>query len=254
MKITLIGAGNVATHLGKALKEAGHEICEVWSRTETSAGELADNLECEAHTFAENIKPAQANLYIISVKDDVLEDIARRFIPTSPDAIWLHTAGTMPLSLLEDKGAKRIGVFYPMQTFSKTKAVDFSKIPIFIEGNEIKEELRQLARSITQKVYELDSEGRKHLHLAAVFACNFVNHCYSLSAKTLEEVGIPFEVMLPLIEETANKVHHLSPREAQTGPAIRGDQIVMARQEALIHDDTTREIYQLMSHNIQQLK
>lgn len=269
MKVTLIGAGNVATHLGQALKKAGHEIVEVWSRTALSAEELATRIGATAkaygqlptgenaeHPSAAHNRPtlAAADVYLLSVKDDALALVAQHFIPQAPHAIWAHTAGTMPLSVLHGMGATRIGVSYPMQTFSKAKEVDFSKIPLFIEGQNCKEELWQLAQSITPKVYELDSEGRKHLHLAAVFACNFVNHCYAMSAQTLEQVGIPFEVMLPLIEETADKVHQLTPLEAQTGPAIRGDKNVMARQEALIHDDTMRSIYQLMSQHIQQLK
>ena len=282
MKITLVGAGNVATHLGKALHDAGHEIAEVWSRTEESAKALAETLGCKARTFDAVIEEgahtppysssstdatcngqAQAcqqasspsstsAIYIISIKDDAIESTASRLIPLAPQAIWLHTAGTMPLSILANKGAERIGVLYPMQTFSKAKSVDFSCVSVFIESQGFDEELSALASSISPHVYSLNSEGRKHLHLAAVFACNFVNHCYTLSAKVLQEIGIPFDVMLPLIDETARKVHELPPRAAQTGPAIRGDKTVMNRQMSIIQDDTTRNIYQLMSHSIAQ--
>lgn len=260
MKVTLVGAGNVATHLGKALHDAGHEIAEVWSRTEESAKALAETLGCKARTFdavlEEGIQASSSSstsaIYIISIKDDAIESTASRLIPLAPQAIWLHTAGTMPLSILANKGAERIGVLYPMQTFSKAKSVDFSCVSVFIESQGFDEELSALASSISPHVYSLNSEGRKHLHLAAVFACNFVNHCYTLSAKVLQEIGIPFDVMLPLIDETARKVHELSPRAAQTGPAIRGDKTVMNRQMSIIQDDTTRNIYQLMSHSIAQ--
>lgn len=249
MTLTLLGAGNVATHLGMALQQAGHRICQVWSRTETSAAWLAERLGCPAVSGMEaRLLPSDG--YIISVKDDALEQVARCFIPQAPEALWLHTAGSMPMDILRGKGTTRIGVFYPMQTFSKHKAVDFSEIPLFLESPADMNVLQELAHSLTPKVYQLDSEGRKHLHLAAVFACNFVNHCYALSARVLKEVGVPFEVMLPLVDETARKVHELAPAEAQTGPAIRGDRVVMARHEALLQEERMREIYHLLSESI----
>ena len=176
MTLTLLGAGNVATHLGMALQQAGHRICQVWSRTEASAAWLAERLGCPAVSGMEaRLLPSDG--YIISVKDDALEQVARCFIPQAPEALWLHTAGSMPLDILRGKGTTRIGVFYPMQTFSKHKTVDFSEIPLFLESPADMDVLQELAHSLTPKVYQLDSEGRKHLHLAAVFACNFVNHC-----------------------------------------------------------------------------
>lgn len=272
MKITLLGAGNVATHLGKALMEAGHEVAEVWSRTEESAQALADTLGCKARTFdavigdmvqhstdnsssqvPEHTSNPASDCYIISVKDDALETIARTFIPLAPQALWLHTAGSMPMNLLAGKGADHFGVLYPMQTFSKQKEVNFQEVSLFIESHGDISPLKALASSISTHIYELDSAGRKHLHLAAVFACNFANHCFALSAKVLDEVGIPFEVMLPLVDETARKVHKLAPKDAQTGPAIRGDEKVMASHTSIIKDDDMREIYERMSQSIQKL-
>ena len=252
MTITLLGAGNVATHLGKALQKAGHRIMQVWSRTESSAAELAALLACP---YASGMKAClvPSDCHIICVKDDALEQVARCFIPQAPDALWLHTAGSMPLDILSGMGASRIGVFYPMQTFSKQKQLDFREIPVFLECPTEMDVLEELAHTISTRVYRLDSEGRKHLHLAAVFACNFVNHCYALSSKVLKEVGVPFEVMLPLVDETARKVHYLAPSEAQTGPAFRGDEVVMARHEALLHDARMKEIYRLLSDNIRLL-
>ena len=250
MTLTLLGAGNVATHLGMALQQAGHRICQVWSRTTASASWLADRLGCPAASGMEaRLLPSDG--YIISVKDDALEQVARCFIPQAPETLWLHTAGSMPLDILSGKGAARIGVFYPMQTFSKFKTVDVSEIPLFLESPTDMAVLKELAYGLSTKVYQLDSEGRRHLHLAAVFACNFVNHCYALSARVLKEVGVPFEVMLPLVDETARKVHELAPAEAQTGPAIRGDRVVMARHEALLHEERMREIYHILSESIQ---
>ena len=150
---------------------------------------------------------------------------------------------------METIPARRRGVLYPMQTFSKVRPVDFSEVSVFIESATDSALLESLAQSISRHVYHLDSEGRKHLHLAAVFACNFTNHCYDLSASLLQRYGIPFEVMLPLIDETARKVHNLTPREAQTGPAVRYDTSVIERQEALL-TGSERDIYRLMSQSI----
>lgn len=253
MHITIVGAGNVATHMSVALKLAGHVIDAVWSRTEASAQKLAELLECNYSTFSTQMlytETPHSDCYIISVKDDALENVARQLIPVAPQALWLHTAGSMPMQLLNDCGALHYGVLYPMQTFSKSKSVNFSEVPLFVESNDSIEDTQSIALSLSKKVYELDSEGRKHLHLAAVYACNFVNHCYALSAKVLDGVGVPFDVMLPLIEETAEKVHEISPGEAQTGPAIRGDKLVMQGHLNLLKDSQMKEIYQIMSQSI----
>jgi predicted short-subunit dehydrogenase-like oxidoreductase (DUF2520 family) len=154
----------------------------------------------------------------------------------------------MPLSVF-DGYTQHGGVLYPMQTFSMEREVDFRAIPLFIEGADAR--IRQLAESISEHVYELSSDDRKYLHLAAVFACNFANHCYTLAAEVLEKKGLPFDVMLPLVDETARKVHELHPKEAQTGPAIRGDKNVMAAQAALL-DSRMQAIYNLMSESIQE--
>ena len=228
MKITLIGTGNVATSLRPALEGAGHEVVQSSGRKFAETGTL----------------PPRTNIFIICVKDNAIPAVAKALAGT--DKLVVHTAGSISL---ENIPAKRRGVLYPMQTFSKARPVDFSEVPVFIESDTDLELLEGLAKSISKKVYHLDSEGRKYLHLAAVFASNFTNHCYDLSATLLQEHGIPFEVMLPLIDETARKVHALSPREAQTGPAVRYDTSVIEKQEALL-TGSKREIYRLMSQNI----
>ena len=161
----------------------------------------------------------------------------------------------MPLSVLQGY-ARHYGVFYPMQSFSKERQVDFSLIPLFLESSDEETDKlsHQLAQSISQRIFVLSSEDRRHLHLAAVFACNFANHCYALSAKVLEKHGLPFNVMLPLIDETAEKVHKLHPKEAQTGPAIRWDKNVLAAQKALLAEEPEmQQIYELMSKSIHKL-
>ena len=143
-----------------------------------------------------------------------------------------------------------------MQTFSKQRIVDFSCIPCFIEANDEKTETAAytLAGDISNRVYGMDSDARRYLHLAAVFACNFVNHCYALSADILESHGIPFDVMLPLIDETALKVHGMSPQDAQTGPAVRYDENVLRKQSQLLRDNPlVKEIYDRMSLSIHKM-
>lgn len=262
LKVVLFGAGNVSTHLGKALHEAGHEIVQVWSRTQDSAMTLASSLGCEAHIFEEasqgsldklnNADYSSSNLVcIISVKDDAIAEVATRFIPLLPNAIWVHTAGSVSIDVLNQGVNPRYGVFYPMQTFSKSKPVDFTRIGIFTEAVGCDDELTSLAKTISSKVYILDGDGRKRLHLAAVFACNFVNHCYALSETLLADAGIPFEIMLPLVEETADKVHHLSPRLAQTGPAARHDmQILESQRNTLAYDPSLQDLYDRLSQSI----
>lgn len=152
--------------------------------------------------------------------------------------------------------AHRYGVLYPMQTFSKDCPVDFKEIPVFVEASapDVLAQTEQLARSVSDRVEEMSTERRRRLHLAAVFACNFVNHCYALAADVLGRDGIPFDVMWPLIDETARKVHRLSPVEAQTGPAVRYDRNVMDRQCAMLDGEPERKaLYEMMSRSIHAL-
>lgn len=246
MRINIIGIGNVGSHLSRALQEAGHEVTEVRARS-ASSGEGAPDGSSKGVL-------SEADLCIISVKDAFLEETARRFIPLCPNALWVHTAGTMDIDVLSGKGASAIGVFYPMQTFSKEREVNFRDIAIFLEcpDEACRAMLERLARSLTEKVYWLSSTQRRHLHVAAVFGCNFVNHCYALCEDVLKGIGLPFDVMLPLIDETARKVHQLSPRQAQTGPAVRGDDNVRTAQWQLLAGNPLRQtIYDLMSESIQ---
>ena len=229
MKVVLIGRGRLATNLLAALQQAGHEVVSINSRT------------------LEGL-PLEADAFIVAVKDSALEEVVRRATKGREQQLFLHTAGSMPMSLFEGH-TSRYGVFYPMQTFSKERLVDFAEIPVFIEGAD--PAIRPLAESISRRVYELSTEARKYLHLSAVFACNFVNHCYALSAELLEQHGLPFDVMLPLIDETARKVHELHPHDAQTGPAVRYDENVIRMQSALLADNPElQQIYELLSLDI----
>ena len=229
MRIVLIGRGRLATNLLAALQQADHEVMSINSRT------------------LEGL-PFEADLFIVAVKDSALEEVICRATKGREQQLFVHTAGSMPMSLFEGH-TSRYGVFYPMQTFSKERLVDFTEIPVFIEGAD--PAIRQLAESISRRVYDLTTEARKYLHLSAVFACNFVNHCYALSAELLEQHGLPFDVMLPLIDETARKVHELHPHDAQTGPAVRYDENVIRMQSALLAaNPELQQIYELLSLDI----
>ena len=249
----------MATHLGEALQKAGNEILQVWSRTRTSAETLADRLGCPWTTDIEQLTP-EGEMYLFCVGDAVLESLAHQVYSvlealgteggdgeTGRLALFVHTAGSMSQDVLP---APRRGVMYPMQTFSRKRQVDFAEIPIFVESRTDEERLMMMAELISNRVWVLDEENRRYLHLAAVFACHFTNHMYDLSARLLAERGIPFSVLLPLIDETARKVHEMSPREAQTGPAVRHDMNVIGKHMDMLSDPMVKEIYTLMSDSI----
>lgn len=254
MKIVLIGAGNLATHLGKALHAAGHDMVQVFSRTMQSAETLASLLDAEPLTDMAQVRD-DADVYIFSVKDSALEQLISQLCGDD-EKVFLHTAGSMPMSVFRGK-ALHYGVLYPMQTFSKQREVDFSIIPCFIEANDefALKQIEGLAGQISHRVYQLSSEDRKYLHLSAVFACNFANHCYAASQELLQQHGIPFDVMLPLIDETAAKVHGMTPKEAQTGPAVRYDENVIGKQIRLLENQPYfQKIYDCMSKSIHELE
>ena len=254
MKIVLIGAGNLSTHLGKALHAAGHDMVQVFSRTMQSAETLASLLDAEPLTNMAQVRD-DADVYIFSVKDSALEQLISQLCG-GEKKVFLHTAGSMPMSVFREK-ALHYGVLYPMQTFSKQREVDFSIIPCFIEANDefALKQIEGLAGQISHRVYQLSSEDRKYLHLSAVFACNFANHCYAASQELLQQHGIPFDVMLPLIDETAAKVHGMTPKEAQTGPAVRYDENVIGKQIQLLENQPYfQKIYDCMSKSIHELE
>ena len=193
-----------------------------------------------------------ADVYIISIKDIALEEVIPEVCKNRDDKVFLHTAGTMSVNCFEG-WTTHYGVFYPMQTFSRERRVKFKEIPVFLEYSDdiARKRVDELARKLTNKVYYLSSEDRKYLHLSAVWACNFVNHCYDIASDILSAHDIPFSVLLPLIDETARKVHSLTPREAQTGPAVRFDENVIEKQVKLMNENAMEaQLYQLLSESI----
>ena len=252
MRIVLVGAGGLATNLGLALHEAGHDVLAVFSRTMEHARILAERIGSQP-TDDICALPNEADLFIVSVKDAVLTDVVQQLVQGREEQFFAHTAGSMPLELFQGM-ARHYGVFYPMQSFSKERRINFSEVPVFLEASDAQTLtlLKTLSATLTPHIYELSTDERRYLHLAAVFACNFANHCYALSAEILQQHGLPFNVMLPLIDETARKVHHLSPLEAQTGPAIRYDLNVINKQQQLLDDPAMKELYERLSKSIYQ--
>lgn len=261
MKIVFIGSGNLATHLSLALKASGEDIKQVFSKTKGNAQMLAKRLNCCSTDSIEDLY-TEADVYIFSIKDDAIREVAESIYErlknnrlTTDMPVFIHTAGSVPMEVFCGV-AERYGVFYPMQTFSKDRDVDFNIIPCFVEGSD--ESTLTFARTLAQKVssnvMECSSEKRRKLHLAAVFACNMTNHCYHLAERILEKEGIDFSLYLPLIDETASKVHDLSPKMAQTGPMVRGDKRILDAQLSLIEDELTKEIYRLFAKSIKEGK
>ena len=249
--IVFIGAGNLATNLAKTLYYKGFRIVQIYSRTEESARTLAQVVEA-AYTTDLSSVATDAQLYIVSLKDAAFVQLLPEIV--AGNALWVHTAGSIPMDVWAGK-VNRYGVFYPMQTFSKQRTVDFRQIPVFVESNSATDTqtLKDIASVLSEKVYEATSEQRKSLHLAAVFTCNFTNHMYALAAELLKKYQLPFEVMLPLIDETARKVHELEPRLAQTGPAIRYDENVINNHLQMLSDEPgMQELYRLISESIHQ--
>ncbi len=247
LKAYIIGSGNVATHIALRLKSAGVEIAGIYSKTLDNAKVLADKIGVPYTNDKKEIQ--NADIYICSVKDDYIAD-ALTGMAFSKNAIIVHTAGSVSMDVLKPF-SESIGVIYPMQTFSKTKNVDWSKIPLYIEANTDNnlDKLTLFAKLLSPNVNFASSAQRKMIHLAAVFACNFTNELYAVAYRLMKENGLDFESLYPLIDETVAKAKLMPPVKAQTGPAARNDVKVMNMQQELL-SGTDREIYELLNKAI----
>ena len=251
----ILGAGNMATNLAHAFHKSGVEIRCIYSHTLAHAEQLAEQVGVEFFTdslveinaLLQNY-PEETVLYCL--KDSVLHDVLLQL--NAPKALHLHTAGSLGLEVFADTNKPHAGVFYPFQTVSKDRVLDFSNLPIFIEatGADDLTTIHALAKRISTKVYPVDSETCKRLHLAGVFANNFANCMYAIAAEVLAPTGLPEDVLLSLIDETVAKVHTMPARQAQTGPAKRYDQNVMNAHLAMLNDPNVQEIYRAVSANI----
>lgn len=230
--VVLIGAGNVAFHLGRALKKGGNRLLLVINRDQKKGERLGFELGCKFSSDFGNI-PDETDVVIIAVKDDAISEVASRIF--CPGKVVAHTSGSVPMSALGD-ASDRLGVFYPLQTMHRGSEVNMKEVPFCIEGNSNWNEgmLLELARSISDNVQVLSSEQRKITHIAAVFACNFTNHFYALADDILQKNGMNLDILRPLIRKTANNIDKGHPKELQTGPAMRNDTKVMQEHLAML--------------------
>jgi predicted short-subunit dehydrogenase-like oxidoreductase (DUF2520 family) len=250
IKVSIIGSGNVAQHLIVALQNsiingAEIELIQVFSRQKTALSQLLDfnKINDDWSTLAE------ADLYIIAVSDDAIVTVSEQ-IPYK-NKLVVHTSGAISLEILASNNRK--GVFYPLQTFTKNKAVNFKIIPICIESQNASDYqlLQKVAQAISDSVFAINSEQRRALHLAAVFVNNFTNHLYKIGNDICIENNVPFDILKPLIQETAEKIKRLSPNEAQTGPAIRNDIETINAHLTFLSDENQKNIYKILTQSIQ---
>ena len=246
MQTVIIGSGNVAYHLAKAFVQNGISIAQIFGRNEKELNKISEELNIPNST--NNL--VESDLYILCVSDNSLEAVSK--LITKKDCLVAHTSGSLPKEVLI--GEYRKSSFYPLQTFSKSKDLDYKKIPFFIETETEKDQkiLTDLASKISENVMESTHEKRKYIHLTAVFACNFVNHLFARAKEISDAQEIPFDYFLPLINETVQKISEIEPKSAQTGPAVRNDQRVLELHEQLLKDESL-EIYKTMNHSIKKM-
>ena len=246
ISITIIGSGNVASHLITAFGNCNTiSVKQVYSRAKIDF-ELPANTEL-IHNLSE-LKPA--DLVIISVSDSAITEVSTQI--KIPNQLVAHTSGSMDMNILDD--SLRKAVFYPLQTFSKSKNIDFSEVPIAVEThheNDL-ELILAVANSLSAKVFKINSIQRKNIHIAAVYVNNFTNHLYKIANDIADEHQFPFEILLPLIDETTEKIHHLKPKDAQTGPAKRHDDVTINSHLQSINNKMYQDIYQLLTKSIQE--
>lgn len=251
-KIVLLGAGNIATHLAPALLKAGLNLCQIYSRTPEAARELGKKTGISFTSEPAEIYP-DCDIYIFCISDDALSSFFKR-IRINPSALLLHTSGSMPMDVFRSHPGP-FGVLYPLQTFSQKRDLDFHEVPLCIEAVDARTlmDIRKLAEELSGQVVEISSEKRKVLHLAAVFANNFVNHLYGIAGKILEKEQLEFNLLRPLIFETAHKILLMTPEQAQTGPARRGDEGILNMHKSLLKGDRKLlEMYTLLSESIRE--
>jgi len=246
IQITIIGSGNVAQHLIKAFDASKTvEIKQVFSRNKEALVHLVDYEKI----ISDYSELQTADLHIIAVSDNAITEVSEQ-LPFNNQFV-VHTSGTSPIDVLDEKN--RRGVFYPLQTFSKNKNIDFSIIPFCLEAENTADFklLESVAKSVSTAVYSINSEQRKALHVAAVFVNNFTNHLYQIGQEICEENQVPFSILRPLIQETADKINTLDPNEAQTGPAKREDSKTINAHLDFLQNENKKNIYKILTQSIQ---
>ena len=250
--IAIIGTGNVAWHLAPALENAGHTITEVYSRDIHRASKVTGRLYATEPKDDLDFSGSEAEIYIIAVSDHAIPAIADSII-LPEGSILVHTSGSMPLQVLAYSSATYTGIFYPLQSFSKSREIDFEEVPLLLESDDqaILQKLKILAKSLSPQQYVVKSKDRMALHVAAVFASNFTNHLMRLAEDIMNRQGLDFDMLKPLIIEQINKSLEMGAKQAQTGPALRGDiNTLDLHYQFLNYNEQVAEIYKLISQDI----
>jgi len=251
--ITFIGSGNLGSHLAIRLHRAGFRLSQIFSKDIINAKRTALQVKAGAISNLNQLNN-DADIYFVCVKDDAIPEIASHI--RLNEKIIAHTSASVPAEVLQQCSVN-YGVFYPLQSFSKDIEPDFRHIPVFIEGSngKVKQILTEAAKTISETVYEADEQKRLALHVAAVFANNFPNYFFAIAEKIVKKEGWSLKVLLPLINETVRKIQSNSPADMQTGPAIRGDEATVQKHLHYLADEKSlRQLYELLTNNISQLK
>lgn len=246
LNIVIVGAGNVAWHLAKELQKREQNILQVYNRSVEAAISLSRRLKCDFTTRIEDLNN-DADLYILTVKDSVIEEVSASL--NLENKLVIHTSGAIEQDIIKHE---RRGVLYPLQTFSKEKILNFKNIPFCIEASKSEDYnlLMRLANLLSPMVYNINSHQRKVLHVAAVFACNFSNYMYMISDEILNKESIPLNILHPLIKETASKITKHKPKNVQTGPAVRKDESTIDTHLNYLKEGNNYDIYKLLTENI----
>jgi len=251
MKIVIVGSGNVAFHLSKAIYNSGLQVFQIAARNSIQAIEIAEQVNSKVTTL-EEIEP-NADIYILAIKDDALSAIAKfLFGKIDENALVVHTSGSTSIAVLE-KYFENVGCIYPLQTFSKQKTIDYHSIPFFITSNllSVQEILIDIASRISKNFTLINDNQRLAIHISAVFVCNFTNHMMTIGSEILHHHFLSFGILKPLIQETVEKAMKFDPIDVQTGPAVRKDYEVMKKHlDFLKLNPDFQKIYSDISENI----
>lgn len=251
-EVSFIGSGNLAWHLAPALDNTDFPVREVYSRNPSHAAALVERLYQAEVKASLDFSTSSSRIFIIAISDDALEDVVQEII-LPEDSVLIHTAGSQPLMVLGYAATQNLGVFYPLQTFSKDKTVEFTDVPVFIEGAnpETEKMLRAMGSALSSTVIPIDSYERKALHVAAIFASNFTNHMLLVAQDIMKENSLIYDWLKPLIAEMINKSLSIGPENAQTGPARRGDLEILDKHLEFLQDNPpAAELYKVISQSI----
>lgn len=252
LPVSMIGAGNVAWHLAPALENAGYPVKEVYARDPDAASALIKRLYAARPVKDLDFSESPSRVFIMAVSDNAIEPISQEII-LPDEALLIHTSGAVSMGSLSFAATEHFGVFYPLQTFTRARNVDIESVPFCIEASTAaaREALLAMAGSLSRNVIEMDTENRKYLHLAAVFANNFTNHMMKISADILSAHAFPPDLLYPLLSETVNKLISIGPEDAQTGPARRRDYRTLDRHLKLLgENEELQKLYRLISQHI----